>query len=325
VIDDPTLQKVFAAFDIQPRRVMAAGGTAGRTWRVETAAGPCFMRCRGTRTASEARVAFDHAVRKHLAQRGYPTAAPAAYARVDGRAYELYPWIDGQGYSRAIAEPARTSAARALARLHDLTADLQAECESHVPQFTHFDPPIAARPRFDDPAAFLDVIDRFGHRGARDRVEWFAKTYDELYARLPHGVIHGDYNSANLLFDDKGEVAGVFDYDWAWRDTRVRDIGDGMLFFGATRDSELDGGDIWSLTACPTLDTDAMRGFVDAYEQISPLSDDERRAVPLGMLGRWIAIRLEGIVKVPDQRKVEFMLMDFDRPFEWYERVGGKI
>ncbi len=325
MIDDPTLQRVFFAFGIAPLRVTPAGGTAGRTWRVETDNKRWFLRCRGARTSSPARIAFDHAVRCHLADRGYPTVAPAAHVAMDGKAYELYPWVDGHGYSRAVAEPARVSAAGALARFHDLTRDLDAACESHVPQFTHFDPPVEPRPRFDDPGALLDVIGRFGHRAARDRVEWFAKTYDPLYARLPHGVIHGDYNSANLLFDDAGEVAGVFDFDWAWRDTRVRDIGDGMLFFGATRDSELDGGDIWSLTACPTLETEAMRRFVDAYEQVSPLSEDERRAVPLAMLGRWIAIRLEGIVKVPDERKVEFMLMDFDRPFEWYERVGGKI
>jgi Ser/Thr protein kinase RdoA (MazF antagonist) len=323
VIDDLTLQRVFAAFDIAPKRVVTAGGTAGRTWRVETDKQRWFMRCRGVRTSSPARIAFDHAVRRHLVEHSYPTVSPVAHVNLDGKAYELYPLMDGKGYSPDIAEPARISTAHALARFHDLTRDLAAPCESYVPQFTHFDPPVEPRPRFDDPGAFLDVIDRFDNRAVRQRVEWFKKIYDPLYARLPHGIIHGDYNSTNLLFDDDGGVVGVFDFDWAWRDTRVRDIGDGMLFFGAQRDDTPDSGNIWSLTACPQLDTDPMRCFVDAYEQASPLSDDERRAVPFAMLGRWIAIRLEGMVKVPDERKVEFMLMDFERPFEWFDEAGG--
>ncbi|NUQ00781.1 MAG: phosphotransferase, partial [Armatimonadetes bacterium] len=310
--------------------------------RVEAGGQSWFVRRRGPRTSTPERVAFDHGLRRHLADHGFPTAAPLtavtgdAVVRLEDGLYEAYPWVSGQGLTPGIAAAARGPAAAALARFHTLAATYRGECEPLVPQFGHYPSPIRPRPRFDDPGAFLEALaqiaeryttpaNRDALRRARDWVVWWDETYSALYQRLPRGVIHGDYNGCNLLFHPDGQVAGVFDYDWAWRETRVRDIGEGLFFFGAQRETVLDGGSIWSLTSCPRLEGAGMAEFLGTYHRAAPLSADELRAVPLAMLGRWIACRTEGAMKVPEERRAEFALADFERPFTWYQRAASAL
>jgi Ser/Thr protein kinase RdoA (MazF antagonist) len=134
-------------------------------------------------------------------------------------------------------------------------------------------------------------------------------------------VIHGDFNHCNALYSHDGAIIGLFDFDWAWRDARVRDVGDALFFFGACRSDPPDAGDIWSLTACPRLDTNSMLCFLHRYDSLAPLAVEEWAAVPLAMLGRWVAIRLEGVMKVPESRRAEFVLAGFERPFAWFDEV----
>ncbi len=224
-----------------------------------------------------------------------------------------------------------------LAQFHELAAAYQAPCEERVPQFGHYPIAVEQHPRFDHPEAFAAVIafvrDSYATPSqvpaverATEWVRWLGQAYsDEVYAKLPKSVIHGDFNGCNLLFASDGRVVGVFDYDWAWRDTRVRDVGEALFFFGACRDEAPDTGSIWSLTACPRFDTARMADFLHSYRQASPLSDDELAATPLAMLGRWVACRTEGAMKVPERRRAEFLLADFEVPFRWYQAEAEKL
>ncbi|MBI2301133.1 MAG: phosphotransferase [Armatimonadetes bacterium] len=336
------LRAVLQAYGLTPERWGPAGGTAGRTWRVDTAAGSWFVRRRGPRTSTDERVEFDQGLRRHLRVRGFP-AYPAVdgpdgrpWLRVGDGVFEVYAWVAGRGLEPELAERARVPAAVTLALFHRLAADYDVPCEPLVPQFGHYPEPIQPRDRFDQPGAFLEAAlqlvrahatpaNRPAFKRACERLVWFQDAYYELQKGLPRDVIHGDYNGCNLLFRDDGEVTGVFDWDWAWRDTRVRDVGEGILFFGARRDAAPDGGSIWSLTQCPRFDTEPMRMFLAAYHRAAPLSADELRAVPLAMLGRWIACRTEGAMKVPTERRAEFLLAGFETPFEWYNREAERL
>ena len=63
----PELTAVLSQYEIGSiRSLQSAGGTAGKTWKVETETGAFFLRLRGVRTSSEARLAFDHGLRDHL-------------------------------------------------------------------------------------------------------------------------------------------------------------------------------------------------------------------------------------------------------------------
>ncbi len=332
-----TLTYVLREWDLDATAVSPAGGTAGRTWRVAAGGQAWFVRRRGARTATPERVAFDHGLRRWLAGNGFPAVAPARQATGDDGVYELYPWVDGEPLTPALAERCRPPVAHTLAWFHRLAAAYDAPCEPLLPQFGHYPEPPAPSPRFDDPRVLADAVAQvarlYGRRedsaalGRAERwVAWLAERYGAArYARLPQGVIHGDFNGCNLLFAANGAVAGVFDYDWAWRDTRVRDVGEALFFFGAQRERPLDGGDIWSLTACPRLALEPMREFLVAYQAALPLSPAELQAVPLAMLGRWVACRTEGVMKVPTERRVEFLLAEFERPFEWVAQHAERL
>ncbi len=339
----PPPQVVLEAFGLRPTGLAAAGGTAGRTWRVDGPAGRIFLRRRGPRTSHPARIAFDHGLRRHLVAHGFPTAAPlpardgSSAVQHDDGVYEAYPWVPGQSLQPAVAAAARVPAAEALARFHELAAGYDGVCETMVPQFGHYPRPIPAAARFDWPIAFVAALEHLqplaqnnAERAALVRARsWVAWLYGQYSAsrwgRLPKGVIHGDYNACNLLFDEVGQVAGVFDFDWAWRESRVRDVGEGLFFFGAARDEATDGSDIWSLTACPRFDEAGMLEFLRAYHRIAPLTAEELQAVPLAMLGRWVACRTEGAMKVPEAARVSFATRDFELPFRWHEARAGAL
>ena len=335
--DKPTIERLLSLYDLKPRDARPAGGTAGATWRVATDAGDVFVRRRGSRTSTPERAAYDHGLRRYLAENGFHATPPTptrygrtCVAMVDG-VYEVYPWVEGLPISDALAPLARVPVAETLAWFHEVANGYEAPCEPFVPQFAHFDVPIASRARFDDPAAFLDVIEhmlsaygtpanRDALLRARDLTLRLREMFDpDLYDALPRCVIHGDYNRYNLLFAADGAVVGVFDYDWAWRDARARDVAELVLFYGTTRKQATETGSIWSLTAAPRFKRAPMREAVRAYAARAPLTGAERRAVPLAMLARWVSMRTEGIMKVPPERRAEFLLLDFEAPFAWYD------
>lgn len=335
--------RILDAYDLKTQTVRAAGGTAGQTWRAEADNQSCFVRRRGQRTATPQRIAFDHGLRRHLSKRGFCATPPMhttdgqTYVTINDAAYEVYPWVDGLPLTDDLTDKALRHAARTLAQFHELASTYDAPCEPVVPQFSNFETPIAPRRRVDDPAAFLDVIDhmiatyatsqnRAALVRAHEHAQWLNQAYDtELYQSLPRHVIHGDYHGDNMLFASDGDVVGLFDFDWAWRDVRVRDLADAVIFFGARRSSPPVPGSIWSLTELRQYEIAPMLEVVGAYHAASPLNAAERRALPLAILARWVGQRTEGIMKVPPQRRAEFLLKDFDWPFEWLENEGKQF
>ncbi len=334
--DPGPLELVLAAYGLEPGDVSGGGGTAGGSWRVRASGGDYFVRRRGARTAGPERIRFDHGLRRHLAEEGLPVTPPLVAG--DGKTwvsladgvYEVYPWVEGQPYNPVWREVEGRNAAMVLARIHRAALRYGGECESLLPQFAHYPVAIPARERFDHPEALLAAVEfvteAFGVLSrrqeltrARERVRRFRDDYLALYQRLPVGVIHGDYNACNLLFRTDGEVAGVFDFDWAWRDSRVRDVATGLFFFGGRRDRPIDSGDIRSLTACPDLNLSCLAEFAAVYHHGFPLSGEEVQALPNALLGGWVAWRTEGVMKVPEEERADFLLTSFEVPFRWVE------
>jgi len=141
----------------------------------------------------------------------------------------------------------------------------------------------------------------------------------ECYHRLPACVVHGDYTPANLLFDARGDVAGIFDLDWAMPMPRARDIGDALYFFACDRPTA-DSSDIWTLTEAAAFDFEKCVAFLRAYHGHSPLSDEEWDAIPKAFEGRWLSIRLEGMAKVPEDQRLRFFGRgDIQVPPEWLD------
>jgi homoserine kinase type II len=142
----------------------------------------------------------------------------------------------------------------------------------------------------------------------------------EVYGRLPEAVIHGDLHPGNVLFRG-GAVAGIFDFDWANRWERVRDVGDGLLFFAARRGQPMHPGDIWSLTEAVDIDVSSAGAFLGAYESVTPLSAAEREGLPVVMSARWMQIRIRGMRKVRIEERFRFLHRG--DLLETYDRLRG--
>jgi Ser/Thr protein kinase RdoA (MazF antagonist) len=329
---------ILAEYDLGAvYQVTETGGTAGKTWKVSTSRGDYFLRLRGVRTSSEARLQFDHGLREHLVAHGVPTATAIRTMRGEqwlsrqGPVYELYPFVVGRPFC-SHHEYEIVNAARALARYHQVAARYESPSTDREPiaQYTTLGFSDEVSDRMDDPhlqavqlRAIRRKVTRTDDRRVVDwavaRVEKLQQAYaGEVYERLDGWVIHGDYTPANLLFSERGEVSGIFDLDWALPGARCRDVADGLYFF-ATRPREIDSGDIWSLTDAAEFDAERCRAFLRAYHETAPLTTHEIEAIPLAFAGRWLSIRLEGMAKLREHERFRFFSRDVARPLLWLD------
>ncbi len=119
-----------------------------------------------------------------------------------------------------------------------------------------------------------DVQEKYGEGSA-------VLLYDEMNFQreqsfdLPKGVIHGDLFVDNILFEGD-EVSGIIDFYYAHDAAYAMDIA-----ISLNAQAILLGAD----------DKARMQAFLDGYESLRPLSDDEKEALPgllrLGALRFW--------------------------------------
>jgi Ser/Thr protein kinase RdoA (MazF antagonist) len=130
---------------------------------------------------------------------------------------------------------------------------------------------------------------------------------DEIYNALPHTLIHGDVQPANLLLHKSTFVAFV-DLDWcAWR-ARIYDLSFAILACCAHHKSTFDGGDIWSLTQTPYFENGIVEEFLSAYQNhATALSAAEKTALHSQIKLTWCHIRLGGALKVDPGKRLEFL------------------
>ncbi|MCJ7796596.1 MAG: phosphotransferase, partial [Thermoleophilia bacterium] len=247
------LHEILASYEIgEVYEIHVAGGTAGKCWRVNASTACYFLRCRGTRTSSREAMQFDHGLRRHLLAEGIPTAAPIAAASgdtwvlADGRAFDLYPFVEGHSFGRSRTE--LIDAAQVLARLHRVAADYSARGSYNpIPtQFANAAPEVSGSERMDDPEVMLAAFEHLARHDpalacAVEHARRLSQAYDaSVYRALPRWLIHGDYHPGNLLYSSSGRVAGVFDFDWACEHTRSRDLADGVYYFAGQRADRMD-------------------------------------------------------------------------------------
>lgn len=284
-------------------------GTAGSTARIESGGGRFFLRCRSREHSSPANMRYEHDLILRLAEAGLPVAPPLPTQSgkrfvAEGEAiYELYPWIDGELFEDGNATQIR-AVGDLLSRFHDVGRGLG---ERKIGQGREDDPCGLRR----DLGKFLPPGDSAKSRPLVDQVETHLRELERrlnaaVYDVLPETVIHGDFHPGNLLFrDDK--ITGLFDFDWANRRERIRDLGDGLLFFAGRRGRTLFPGDIWSLTDGVEVDPGLAEVFLAAYESRSALLPEERGALPVVMAARWLQIRIRGMRKVDPSERLRFL------------------
>lgn len=218
------------------------------------------------------RVAFAHAVQRHLAAHAFPVTSLLTTSdehktvlSIDNHIYELFTFVTG---SRCDASAAATAdAGRQLANFHVRLAD-----------FAHDYEPF--RGSFHDSATVrrhLVMIRGDARTGPLERAEAVTHSlvirYDRSsnrvnrlgYESWKRQVVHGDWHPGNLLFSNQ-KVVGVVDFDSIRIAPPVTDLANGMLQFSILGDSPNPAE--WS----DAFDEERLFQFLAGYREIIPLS-----------------------------------------------------
>jgi homoserine kinase type II len=221
--------EILAAFGLPPARAHhpIAVGTVNTNVRVETDAGLLFLRVNEGKSEDDVR--REAAIVAHAAARGVPTPPPRTtpagepFARWRGAFVSLFPWVAGRTLARAELTPAHAAAVGgALARLH-----LAGEGFSDHRQGRYEPDEIARR------LATITALRR------ADLAEAIAILAPELAALgstrrpdLPTGLIHGDLFIDNVLYDDRGALTALIDFEQASWGRLAYDLAVTTLAFG---------------------------------------------------------------------------------------------
>jgi Ser/Thr protein kinase RdoA (MazF antagonist) len=255
---DRSVERVLAAFGLQPDRIEAIGaGNVNDSWDV-TASSMRWILRRYSTARLPAGIPFEHAMLQQLAMAGWPVPTPFAapdgstLVKVDGRFYALFPFLLGS----RLDDPELHGAV--LGRLHEATARLRIEVKPSWPRLADYGrrpfPEALAGYAVADPDAAAAVL---RHHGMVGRELAACGTADAVV--LP---VHGDFHTGNLLFQ-AGRLSAVLDFDFARIDLRVADVAIALGFLN---------------------DSAHRRAFVTAYETHQALAPGERRL--LGPLRR---------------------------------------
>jgi Ser/Thr protein kinase RdoA (MazF antagonist) len=291
----------------EPRSCAPLGGTRNHNFRLITSRGSFVARDRYIGYRDPARIAFDHAAIAFLHAKGAPvvppnlTVAGKSFWQDGQRQWEVFPAVPGRHFRDGDPDDIRALAI-ALATFHQAGKDFTTRCNK-----------LGARGE-TDPREMLDLIAKL-RPAASAALEpyqaWITSASRDLpdaaFESLPHTLIHGDIQPANILIDG-GRVTALVDLDWCDRRPRIYDIAFAILLCCATHESPIDGGDIWSLSQPPRVQPNLVQLFLQNYnEQGWPLEAREMDALRPQIILSWCHCRLAGAMKVEPARQEEFL------------------
>ncbi|MFV9506590.1 MAG: homoserine kinase [Oscillochloridaceae bacterium umkhey_bin13] len=276
----------------------ASHGVVNETAFVETNAGRYVVR-RNQRKIGRSSIALRHRLLAWLRARGFPaprliaTRTGDTAVELDGRIVEVFTFIDGDEFN-----PDRSAhligAGSILARYHEAVLGFA-------------DPPPYQGPRYST-SSLSGLIERIMQRDMMgdltEPLNWYDRRAADLrrtltedhYEFLPQVLIHGDVHRDNLIF--RGDtVAALIDFDQVTLDARIVDLADALVDF-AVGPPPPDWFP-WGVYAGP-LDADRARAVVTGYSQIEPLSQAERRALPIIIEVIWLQGNLRRILTTSD-------------------------
>lgn len=332
--------QVLEAWRLKPLFTRPLGGTANASLIVVTRSGQFVLRLRNPRYSDVAQLAYDHSVLHALERAKLPvphvvrTPEGSRWMNFNNRIYELYRFIDAREADPTSLEEV-TAAGAMLGRFHLATRNLKPRGEKVWPRY--FDPALSLK-RIGEAqkhlnsktpgnlgdltpeqvAATLELLKTQARRCC-DRLP------ANLYASLPHTIVHGDWHPANLKFLDH-KVAGIFDFDWLGYQPRLLDITDGLLFFGSIRKEALDGGDIWSLTQPFRVVWERLRAFREGYQPLVAMTGPELEALPDFMRQRCLYIRTDAMArKVAPEDRLRFLVTGIEGTLQWIDRSEKRL
>jgi homoserine kinase type II len=232
-------------------------GSVNSNFAVELTSGRYFFRIYEEQSKSGA--VTEAAMLAHLAARGVATPAPLArrdgayIGELSGKPAALFPWRDGRmRCQRSVTADDARRVGEALARVH------AAGDGATLP---------AGRFRVEDLFARMDAIARAKQPELAAQAEPLRRALAEWSARrdpsLPRGLVHGDLFRDNVLWDARGGIAALLDFESASQGVFAYDVMVTVLAWCV--------GD--------ALDPALVRAMIRGYESVRPFSTNEKSSL----------------------------------------------
>lgn len=294
------VERALRSYDLGTLRSVkpASHGAVNETAFAETSAGKYVVR-RNQRKLGRTSLELRHRLLAWLRARGFPAPrlVPAhggeTVVEVDGRLYEVFPFIDGDEFNAD--RPAHLSG----------TGSILARYHSAIEGFP--DPPPSEGPRYT-PGSLMGLTERLMQRDVMgeltEPLSWYDRRAvdlrralpDTAYAALPHVLIHGDLHRDNLIF--RGDsVAALIDFDQVTVDARIVDVADALVDL-AVGDAPPDWFP-WGVYAGP-LDSQRAHLLMEGYTMMVPLTPAEQTALPVLIEVIWMQGNLRRVLGTSD-------------------------
>lgn len=264
----PEIRDFLADYGIAPIHLDARvlrGGADNLNILLAGASTPLVLRCYNVTEPAE--VLWELELVRFLCQGGFPT--PAVVERLDGqllaplggRVAALFRYVPGEHPPRT-ARWAGTRVAVAVGALHRLTEGFPApprRARTDLQRLRQFREAMRATASRDPATLWL-------LREVEARLAWYDSHQVDL-AELPRGVVHHDAHAGNVLFAPNRRLVALLDFDEAYEDCLITDLGRLLRLWGTAGDGgALVASRVWRI--------------VNAYENKRPLSPTERHWLP---------------------------------------------
>lgn len=295
------IAKVLQHYDLGTLEsaVKASHGFVNETTFIKTSEGRFVVR-RNQRRQSIETHRYRHELVGWLTKKGFscpsfiPTHDGDTLFILDGRSYEIMPFVDAKDYDSE--RPQQLSEIGAtLARYHRAIKGFYAQSGEQAPRY-HPQDVMAISERLLERDVMGDLYHDlmwYDLRAAKLR----SILTDDSYAALPHVVVHGDIHRDNFLFSDD-KVVALIDYDQATWDARITDIADAIVGF-TTDIAAYRVPMTWGVYKGP-FDVECATQIVAAYHSVSPLSPGEIAALPILIELVWMQGELGRVFSTPE-------------------------
>ena len=287
------LALVLSHYDIgiiQQIKPLIAGNSRAPKQIIISDTGRYLLKRRSKDKDDRYRVAFAHAVQRHLKEKNFPVAGLIhtrdennTFLEQDDHLYELFEFISGarfEGKTEFIVD-----AGTVLAKFHKFLSDFSYQ-------------PIPLKDSFHDSRAVRGHLKKIGSEknngqadsSLRKTIESLMMMYNNSSVNVnqlgfddwPQQIVHGDWHPGNMLFAG-GKVAAVLDFDSLKVSSALTDLANGALQFSIVggRPNPADWPDY--------LDQSKLVHFIHGYCEIKKLQDRELKTLPDLMIETLIA------------------------------------
>ncbi len=309
--------------------------------RIVCESGQFLLKRRAPGRDDTGRIELAHELQRRLQGAAFPVAplvptrSGETVVQIDGRSYELFRYVESEGYSKT--PEAAGAAGGALARLHAITASFGPMAEVLHGSFHASRTVEQALERIPEAVGHVEPdVDRAGLRRTcrllrKGYLEAMRRAETAGWRTLSRQVVHGDWHPGNVLFRSD-EVVAVLDFDSARIEPRIVDVANGLIQFTMLMASSED----------PTLWPEGFDGrrietFLRRYDDAlrtplpgglaAPLEAAEQDALPWLMVEALIAetaLPIAATGSFASLRGSSFLQM-IERKVDWIWRRSARL